>query len=438
MHFFSAQCWRLPFVGSVGSGLILLFSTPSFAYADLIFHDRFEQVGISPTPTGLLNDTGIDWCKNYDNNYLDCPVSSHPDQDGDHGRDVLARQGLLEKVGAGAAGFDYTKLDVNGNDLPASASDWSCVRDNHTGLIWETKVDEPSHLRHREHSYSWYNPDPDTNGGDTGMQDGGSCTDSDCDTLGFVQAVNAQGLCGDRQWRMPTRMELHSLTHQGQVFPAIDTDYFPEAMSWEHWSASSHAVSPDIAWGVDFFEGLGGYSLQKGFTLKIRLVSGGKSAAMMMPTNVWAIGPDSCNRDGLPRTTPSSDFTAIGDGSIVRHETTGLEWQRCAYGQTWDGTTCAGLATTRNWQDALAVADNAGDNWRLPNINELRSIVEECRTSPAINRMVFPDASSEGIWSASPSATYAGWAWIVFFGLGYDSWTYQIFDNGIRLVRGGE
>lgn len=415
------------------SGLILLFSIPSIAYADLIFQDRLEPVSI--TATGLLNDTGIGWCNNYDNNFLECPVSSHPGQDGDHGRDALARQGLLEKVGAGAAGFDYTKLDVNGNDLPASATEWSCVRDNHTGLIWEVKVDEPSHLRHRGHSYSWYNPDPGTNGGDAGTQDGGSCTGSDCDTLGFVQAVNAQGLCGDGQWRMPTRMELHSLTHQGQDFLAVDTDYFPEAIGADHWSASPHAVSPDIAWGVDFTEGAGGgYSLQKSYTLRIRLVRGG----MMMPTDVTAIGPDACSRDGLPRTTPSSDFTAIGDGSIVRHETTGLEWQRCAFGQTWDGTTCTGLATTQNWQSALAVADDAGDNWRLPNINELRSIVEECRTSPAINRMVFPDAPSAGIWSASPSATYEGWAWMVNFDLGYDSRTYQIFDNGVRLVRGGE
>ncbi len=229
-----------------------------------------------PIATGLLNDTGIDWCKDYDNNFLDCPVSGYPGQDGDYGRDALARQGLLEKVGAGAAGFDYTKLDANGSDLPASATEWSCVRDNHTGLIWEVKVDEPRHLRNREHTYSWYNPDPGTNGGDAGTQDGGSCAGSACDTLGFVQAVNDRGLCGDGQWRIPTRMELHSLTHEGQAFPAIDTDYFPVPAGGDYWSASPHAVSPDIAWGVSFSEGHGGYPLQKSFILRMRLVRGGQ------------------------------------------------------------------------------------------------------------------------------------------------------------------
>ena len=31
----------------------------------------------------------------------------------------------------------FTKLDINGQDLPDMAVSWSMVRDNVTGLIWE-------------------------------------------------------------------------------------------------------------------------------------------------------------------------------------------------------------------------------------------------------------------------------------------------------------
>ncbi len=36
----------------------------------------------------------------------------------------------------------YTKLDAAGNDLPTGATEWTCVRDNDTGLIWEVKTDD--------------------------------------------------------------------------------------------------------------------------------------------------------------------------------------------------------------------------------------------------------------------------------------------------------
>ncbi|SYZ81278.1 Uncharacterised protein [Vibrio paracholerae] len=69
--------------------------------------------------TQPLNDTGIDWCADGSQNNLDCPVQGYEGQDGDHGRDALARSGQLQKVGGG----DFTKLDNSGNPLPESASD---------------------------------------------------------------------------------------------------------------------------------------------------------------------------------------------------------------------------------------------------------------------------------------------------------------------------
>jgi hypothetical protein len=228
---------------------------------------------ISATGTGKLNDTGIDWCANDTTSNLPCPVASHPGQDGDHGRDALARAGQLQKVGGGAAGFDFTKLDANGNALPASATSWDCVRDNVTGLIWEVKT--TSGLRDQYHTYTWYNPDPTTNGGNAGVQNGGTCTGSACDTHGFVQAVNQQGLCGAKDWRMPTRRELQGIVDYSRLSPPIDTGYFPNTEPGSRfWSASPVADYSYHRWQVIFNLGFAAYG-SLGYGVKVRLVRGG-------------------------------------------------------------------------------------------------------------------------------------------------------------------
>ena len=145
---------------------------------------------------------------------------------------------------------------------------------------------------------------------------------------------------------------------------------------------------------------------------------------------------DDCEAD-LVETTPSSDFTPLKGGAVVRHEPTGLEWRRCPEGMDWSGGECSGTALGRTWQGALEHADEE-DGWRLPDINELRSIVERCRVSPAINQQVFPDTPASDFWSASPYAGYSASAWYVNFNLGNDGWGNKGRGSRLRLVRGGQ
>lgn len=234
-----------------------------------------------PIATGKLNDTGITVCANNAQNGLPCPVSDFPGQDAEYGRDALAAAGLLQKVGGGSAGFDFTKLDDNGNPLPASATEWSCVKDNHTGLIWEEKT--TSGLRSMNNTYTWYNPDISTNGGHSGAKDGGYCSESECDTRDYVRAVNMQGLCGANDWRMPTRDELHGIVDYSQLNPAIDTDYFPHTKVSDnqyvaYWSATPSASNVNHAWIVYFSNGNASPSAAKTnpFFYHVRLVRGGR------------------------------------------------------------------------------------------------------------------------------------------------------------------
>lgn len=227
--------------------------------------------------TQPLNDTGVDWCADGSQNNLDCPVQGYEEQDGDHGRDALARKGQLQKIGGGAAGFDFTKLDANGEELAQSASDWSCVRDNVTGLIWEVKQPAGSGgLRDVAHSYSWYNPDNSTNGGSAGRQNGGSCQGSACDTYAFVNAVNAEGLCGASDWRMPSVNELLSIVHNGRFKPAIDQSYFPHRPRFnDYWSSSSLTNHSSSAQHIDFDNGVA-YIVSKDSIGNVRLVRAGQ------------------------------------------------------------------------------------------------------------------------------------------------------------------
>lgn len=209
-----------------------------------------------------FNETGIDWCADRTTNYdggdavqrrqnCEAVAGDWPGQDGMrlNSRDVLAREGDLGKVGAGAAGFDFTKLDAEGNELPFDASEWVCVSDNHTGLTWEVKTVDG--LRDQDHNYTWYDSAyEDVDGRTAGVMDGGNCEGSRCDTEGYVAAVNDEGLCGASDWRMPTIDELHSILHMGRTNPAIDEDFFPNTVGGRFWSSSLDPGQDFRAWYV--------------------------------------------------------------------------------------------------------------------------------------------------------------------------------------------
>ena len=214
---------------------------------------------------GALNDTGITFCGDTAINTANCTTvaadgGTFPRQDARYGRDAQAAAGQLTKVGGGEAGFDFTKIANNGSVLPASAvlgsgaNDWACTRDNVTGLIWEVKT--TSGLRSQNHTYTWYDSNPTTNGGAVGTATGGTCFSTGrCDTEKFVQDVNAAGMCGATNWRMPTVKELEGIVHFGRVNPSLDPDYFPDTRTSSFWSGSPDASSSDYAWNVSFSYG---------------------------------------------------------------------------------------------------------------------------------------------------------------------------------------
>jgi len=125
-----------------------------------------------------------------------------------------------------------------------------------------------------------------------------------------------------------------------------------------------------------------------------------------------------------------------GDAT-VSDKATILVWQKCSMGQNNDAT-CSGTATTATWTNALAYCNGltlAGKTWRLPNVNELESLVDDTKNNPAIiDTTAFPATVATAYWSSSTLVSYTTNAWFVNFN---DSSAYSInkaFTYYVRCV----
>ena len=385
------------------------------------------------------------------------------DEDCEVGRDANA---TLNDDSDGNAAFVFTKLDIDGNALEASATDWSCVLDHTTGLIWEVKTTDGT-WRDVGKGFTWHDPDNAIFIGTPGDQD----TDDFIAYVNGQSAVNdsyvngslGSGLCGRSNWRLPTVHEIQGLADYDVIPtlryddvgtliayepPAIDTNYFPYALTSPYqWYWTSHLnVDPDVntgggsstsnyyAWSYGSAEsrtrsGTGSTVGYTGNARLVRLVS--SSAAVASHFSDYS---DSRYTDNL-------------DGTISDPQT-GLMWSKCSYGQTYDGNDddsdqiiCEGSPAVGNWQQAFAWAADSTDHgysdWRLPNIKELGSIVDFGSAKPAINQSIFPNTASDPYWSSTPSRANVHQAIFIGFQAGDYGPSDRISNLYLRLVRDG-
>lgn len=239
------------------------------------------------------------------------------------------------------------------------------VQDNVTGLTWQRS------------------PDTDGNGVLTSA-----------DKLTFTQAqtlpvkLNAAKFGGFDDWRLPTIKELYSLfdgrgtdpsgptmdADTSGLSPYLDTKFFEfaygdlragERVIDSQWATSTlYVANPRQMFGVNFADGrIKGYPA----TMPGRQA---KTYFVLCVRGNPAYG--------------KNDFHDNGDGTIT-DRATGLTWSKADSGQ--------GM----NWQDALAWVQRKNvekflghDDWRLPSVKELQSIVDYTRSpetslSPAID-----------------------------------------------------
>ncbi|TRX53465.1 DUF1566 domain-containing protein [Thalassomonas sp. M1454] len=350
----------------------------------------------------FIHDSGVNFSAGFLSGNDDSCISDEGlKHDCELGRDAEAAAGTLTKVGAGDAGFDFTKLDAEGNKLADSAESWSCVLDNFTGAIWEVKTTDGG-VRDRYNGYRWGGK------GAQGYNDESKIGTYSGEWDELVDELNTNQVCGKTNWRLPTVEELGGLLHYGTSVPYIDMTYFPNAPIGStggiFWTGTPALGRTDHAWAVDFnTSGQLGH-LSRTVIARVRLISNNELA-------------DSYVIDE----TPTSRYLSPTEG-VIADLKTGLMWSRCVYGQEWsiEEQTCTGDAIKLTWENALkqpALTLNTGyEGWRLPNIKELRTIANTGQAQPSFNTDVFfniPSENTDYFWSSTPvqylSSTLYSW-----------------------------
>jgi hypothetical protein len=128
----------------------------------------------------------------------------------------------------------------------------------------------------------------------------------------------------------------------------------------------------------------------------------------------------------------SADLSRDSNG-IVTDISTNLQWQDDI------------PSVEKTWSEAINYCEDLSlggqDDWRLPNYNELISIVDYAKYKLAIKENVFQNITSSYYWSSSSSASPAfssRYAWFVYF---YDGSTGEISKTdsfSVCCVRGRE
>ncbi len=211
-------------------------------------------------------------------------------------------------------------------------------------------------------------------------------------------------------WRLPSIKELLSIVdfgnyrNTGNSYDDYDGDIYTTLSSVNHaaydrgyWSSNERADATDPSfYRFDEYKGGSVSDTDKTDQLFIRCVREMLDYKAPVKSN--------CVRDDNTKTVTCKD--------------TGLTWQ--------DDEKASGDANFKNWDEAVAYCPTTlGDGWRLPNINELETIVDRSKVYPSIvGDGVFKNVSgaetdkSNNYWTSTSKAKDGTAAWYIGFGVG--------------------
>ena len=145
-------------------------------------------------------------------------------------------------------------------------------------------------------------------------------------------------------------------------------------------------------------------------------------------TTSYAAGDDGDLQKGAA--WPDPRFTDHQDGTVTDNRT-GLMW-----------TKNADMGGPKTWCDALSECESCKvggyNDWRLPNVTELQSLIDYSRYSPVLpDGHPFPTAQSQYYWSSTTDASNTDNAWSVNINHGFVNLFGKGYYHYVWCVRGG-
>lgn len=255
-------------------------------------------------------------------------------------------------------------------------------KDNVRGLIWKTCPE-----------------------GQTGATCAGAATAISLNTAnlggaGTCNGLNAQhggnGYAGRSDWRLPTVKELLTIYNHGNTPIHMETTALPNAdQSNLYLTNTDYPLNNTMEWVVDFLNSPPIQPYVKNANALLRCVSG--------------------------NTTSAFSFQDNGNGTIT-DSNTGLLWSKCSMGKS-NAACTTGVLFVGNRNSAFtncnALVLAGRSDWRLPNANELLSIVDYTGAgNPTIRTATFPNFPANSFWTSTTDITALTDSIIINFGGG--------------------
>lgn len=241
------------------------------------------------------------------------------------------------------------------------------------------------------------------------------------EALDVVRELNRGGYGGHKDWKLPNRRELFSLVSHETINPSLPAGHpFENVFTGYYWTSTTCHRLPDQAWYVH----MGGARVFKGMKHGSYMVWPVRLPAEA-PGRVIATGQRHCydstgqvidcsgsGQDGAFCSGVSGSPRFIDQGDVFFDTLTRLSWLKPAHcpADLMDWPATSALVARMNHDHAFG-----RDNWRVPHIIEMESLVHMDRHSPAVAL----DAQREKVrpfyWSATTSVYNPDYAWVLYF-----------------------